>query len=56
MLHIEKLSVGDNVKRTDTGEILTIAWIGDLGNYLGFTDKDGYFELSTSILENYYEQ
>lgn len=52
MLKIEKLSVGDKVKRIDTGEILTIDWVGDLGNYLGFTDKDGYFELSTSILEN----
>ena len=55
MLWVEKLSIGDKVKRTDTGEILTIAWIGDLGNYLGFTDKCGYFELSTSILEFYHE-
>ena len=52
MQHIAKPSVGDKVKRTDTGEILTVAWVGDLGNYLGFVDTCGYFELSTSILEN----
>lgn len=44
-------NVGDTVKRTDNGEVLTVVWVGDLGNYLGFTDKFGYYELSVDILE-----